>query len=326
MALSSEQKKQLLARTLPARRDTISRLREYLQRTGLAQVDFARRINYASISLNMFMEGKYHNIAGDDSAIRAAIVDFIDAHPVEPVTESEGRLHETENVRLIRDCFYQALDGRRAYYFRGAPGSQKSFVLQHLIAELNRTEISKNGHGRRAYYVYCREGITPTQLMKRVAEAAGSIGAGDPDRILRNLRFDIGRRKTLFVFDEAQHLDVRALETLRELHDMPPNCGLLFAGSHQIEQTFNRIDMEQWNSRLRRGAELPGVSEDEAARIIHDELGEQPKDKVQGLIKKCYATDLRKGREVKYISARNLFFAIQAIQEKQAKRAKGATA
>jgi hypothetical protein len=110
---------------------------------------------------------------------------------------------------------------------------------------------------------------------------------------------------------------------LRELHDMPPNCGLLFAGSHELESMFNRLDMEQWKSRLRKGAELPGVSEDEAAEIICGELGDHPKDKVQALIQKCYSTDMHKGREAKYISARLLFFSLQAIQEKQ--RAKGAT-
>ena len=326
MALSTKQREELLTRTLPQRRQVIATLNEYLQRTGLTTGDFAKRINYSSVTLGFFLRGEYGTVASNDGPIRAAITDFINAHPVQPLTESDGRLYETENVRLIRDCFYQALDGRRAYYFRGAPGSQKSFVLQHLIADLNRAEISKNGHGRRAFYVYCREGIKPTQLMKRVAESAGSITTGEVDRIIRNLRFDLGSRKSIFVFDEAQHLSIECLETLRELHDMPPHCGLLFAGSHELEKTFNRLDMEQWNSRLRKGAELPGIQEEEAAAIIRAELGAVGDDKVQALIKKCYTSDLRKGREVKYISARLLFFALQSIQEKQAQKAKGVTA
>jgi DNA transposition AAA+ family ATPase len=319
MATSAADREKLLARSLPQRRETVRLLLDYLQRTGLTYADFGRRINYSKIAVSMFCSGQYRNIAGDDSAIRAAITDFIGTHPIELLTESTGKLYETENVRLIRRSFYEALDNRRAYYFRGAPGSQKSFVLQHLIAELNRGEISKNGNGRRAFYVYCTYGIRPTQLMKRVAESAGSIMAGEKDRILRNLRFDIGKRRSLFVFDEAQHLDVPCLETLRELHDMPPHCGLLFAGSHEIEKTFQRLDMEQWSSRLRQGKELPGISEDEAAKIIRGELGD--KANVDWVMKGAYATDLRKGREVKYISARTLFWSIQAIQERKAKSA-----
>src|SRR6185312_1728215 len=316
MALSTKQRAELLARTAPQRRQVTQVLTEYLQRTGLTPADFARRINYSAVALRFFMTGKYGSIAGSDAAIRAAIMDFINAHPIQPVTETNGKLYETHNVRLIRECFYQALDERHAYYFRGAPGSQKTFVLQHLIAELNREEISKNGHGRRAFYVYCREGIKPTQVMKRVAEAAGSITTGEVDRILRNLRFDLGGRKVLFVLDEAQHLNVECLETLRELHDMPAHFGLLFAGSHELEKTFNRLDMEQWHSRLHKGSELPGIQEHEAGDIIRAELGNVKQEKIQALIKQCYTTDQRKGREVKYISARLLFFALQSIQQR----------
>src|ERR1017187_3501847 len=85
--------------------------------------------------------------------------------------------------------FYEALDHGRAYYLYGAPGTQKTYVLQHLIAELNRSEIAKNGEGRRAYYVYVRQGIHSLDLMKRVAQSCGAIGLGTVDRILRNLRF-----------------------------------------------------------------------------------------------------------------------------------------
>lgn len=317
MALTADKKDLISAAGNIASSDRVKNiLNDYLARTGLTQNDFARRIRYSTMAIRLFMCGQYKRVAKNDAGLRASILEFINQHPIEAVTQSDGKLYETENVRLVRKYFYEALNGSRAYFFRGAPGSQKSFVLQHLIAELNRAEIAKNGHGMRAFYVYCSQNIRPTQLMKNVAEAAGSISAGDTRRIFKNLRFDLNKRKVLFCIDEAQHLDIACLETLRELHDMPPHCGLLFAGSHELEKTFNRLDMEQWHSRLRQGAELPGVSEEEAAEIILGELGAQPKERVNALIKKCYAVDLRKGREVKYISARTLFWSIQSIQEK----------
>ena len=42
------------------------------------------------------------------------------------------------------------------------------------------------------------------------------------------------------VFDEAQHLSIECLETIRELLDQPPHCGLLFAGTHELEEIFAR--------------------------------------------------------------------------------------
>jgi DNA transposition AAA+ family ATPase len=330
MAFSTEQRKELLKPTTALRREVIAQAKDYMARTGLNTTDIAHRLrtrggsSYSRTTLNLFLNERYHVISSDDSSICQSVRDFMDRNPIAHTLDVEGRLYETENVQLIRRYFNEALDGRRAYYLRGAPGSQKTHVLRYLVADLNRKEIGKNGHGKRAFYIYCRQGVRPTQLLKDVAESAGSLSTGDSRRIIKNIRFDFGQHKRLFIFDEAQHLDIPCLETLRELHDMPPHCGLLFAGSHELEKTFNRLDMEQWHSRLRQGAELPGVSEAEAQEIIRAELGGQPENKVQALIKKCYSTDLRKGREVKYISARTLFWTIQAIQEKQ--QAKGQTA
>ena len=111
------------------------------------------------------------------------------------------------------------------------------------------------------------------RLMKRVAQSCGAIGMGTVDRILRNLRFDLSQRKVLLVFDEAQHLSIECLETLRELLDQPPHCGLLFAGTHELEAIFTRqaLELEQWRSRFHAGQALPGISDEEAAAIVHSE-------------------------------------------------------
>lgn len=233
---------------------------------------------------------------------------------------STGKLYPTENARLLRRYFYEALDHRRAYYVYGAPGTQKTYVLQQLIAELNRSEVAKNGRGRRAYYVYVRQGIRSLDLMKRVAESCGAIGVGAIDRILRNLRFDLGERTVLLVFDEAQHLSLECLETIRELLDQPPHCGLLFAGTHELEEIFTRqaVELEQWRSRFHAGQALPGISEEEAAEIVHSELGgELSHRKMQKLISKSRISDLRGGGKHTYVSARRLFWVIRELQTAQ---------
>ena len=70
----------------------------------------------------------------------------------------------------------------------GPPGSQKSFTLEHEIARLNREETGKNGHGRRAYYVYATKGIRPKQLIKEIAIACGVSAVGDTRRIIATWR------------------------------------------------------------------------------------------------------------------------------------------
>src|SRR5665811_267668 len=178
MALSYAVRRQLLEASLPESTEVRLELQDYLARTGMTPSDFARRINYARETVYQFLNGHYSRISSNDGLIRTAIRDFIAAHPIASPAISSGKLYETENARLLRQYFYEALDHGRAYYLYGAPGTQKTYVLQHLIAELNRSEIAKNGEGRGAYYVYVRQGIHSLDLMKRVAQSCGAIGMG----------------------------------------------------------------------------------------------------------------------------------------------------
>jgi DNA transposition AAA+ family ATPase len=311
------QRRQLLEENLPEAQEVRLQLQDYLARTGLTSPDFASRINYSRQTLYHFLNGRYSHVSSNDRNIRAAIRDFIAAHPIAAPVVSSGRLYETENVRLLRKYFHEALDHSRAYYVYGAPGTQKTYVLQHLIAELNRSELAKNGEGRAAFYVYVRQGIRSLDLMKRVAESCGSIGVGSVDRILRNLRFDLSQRKALLVFDEAQHLSIECLETIRELLDRPPHCGLLFAGTHELEKIFTRqaLELEQWRSRFHAGQSLPGISPEEAVEIVQNELGGQlSPQKIRQLITKSQIADLRHGGNHSYVSARRLFWVIRELQ------------
>jgi len=317
MALSQTERRGLLEASLPESRALREELQDYLARTGLEAGDFARRINYSGVSLRFFLAGRYQKVAGNDGAIRKAIGEFISAHPIACESEAEdGRMYVTENVRLLRKYFYAALDQGRAYYEYGPPGTQKTYIVQRLIAELNEREVAKNGSGRRALYVYCRARIRPTDLMKRIAESGGVITTGNADRILRNFRFDFRGRRTLIVFDEAQHLDNDCLETVRELIDRPPHAGLLFLGSHNLKQIFQQFELEQWRSRLHAGKALPGISDEEAREIILQELGGgHSAAKIARMIDSTRVPDGRQGKDFTYISARKLFWSIRDIKE-----------
>ena len=101
-------------------------LQDYLAGIGMTPPDFARRINYARETVYQFLNGHYSRISSNDGLIRTAIRDFIAAHPIATPVISSGKLYETENVRLLRRYFYEALDHGRAYYLYGAPGTQKT--------------------------------------------------------------------------------------------------------------------------------------------------------------------------------------------------------
>jgi len=296
-------------------------LQDYLARTGLTYSDFAPRINYSPATLRMFLDDKYHRIAGTHSLLCRAIEQFIHQHPADAPQELMGDLYETENVRIIRSTIDKLLKYPTGYLVYGPPGSQKSFTLEHEIARLNSQELGKNGHGRRAYYVYATQGMRPTQLIKEIAVACGSSSVGDKCRIQRNLAWDFRGRRVLIVIDEAQNLGdsdkdwVACLEALRGLLDRPPHFSVLLAGMHTLLTKFNRYSamLGQWNDRIAGKKMLPGLSEDEARAIAEREMPGISDRKLATVIKLATRTDAYNDNK-QYINIRSLTGTLREAQ------------
>lgn len=302
---------------------------DYTSRTGLHIDDFARRINYSPVTFRKFLVGSYLQVGKSDHLVRKAIRDYIELHPIEPLTTVAGDLYDTENVRRIEATFRKLLERPVAYMIYAPPGSQKTFAMENAIARLNREEQSKNGHGCRAYYVYARQNLRPRDLMRRVCAACGVPTTNDIDRMLGALRFQFQHRRTLLVVDEAQHLELECFEILRELLDCPPHMSLLFAGSHDLKQKFDRFSatLEQWNSRIVAKVRLPGLQEQEARGIIEREIGailsQMPSDiaqaKANELISRSTTRDaFEKGRT--YINVRTLTSTLAEIRAASAEK------
>lgn len=319
MAYSHEQRRRLMSAAIPESAKMRGATRDYMERAGLTLRQFAVCIGYSVPALSNFVNGKYERISSDSSQIRAAIASYMERHPLGAMEFTPGKLYDTGNVKMLRRYFYEALDKCRCGCVEGNPGTQKSFVAQHLVYELNQAELSKNGAGKRAYYIYCPPQITPRQLIQQIAETVGAVASGINVRaIVKNIRHTVGSRRALLLLDEAQHLDINAMETVRELHDLPPHFGLLFLGSHNFGERLmqNALQMEQWNSRFHFRKRLPGLDEEEAQEIIRAELGAKASAAVvKKLTENSKSGDLRSGGKEQYVSARKLFYALADLTE-----------
>jgi len=318
----TEEMKQQLERELPSSTAVREELRNYLAVTGMYVLEFAQACTRSYSSVHFFLNDNYSQVAESDLFIRKAIHEFITAHPVTPETKAPGKLYKTEDYQHLRNYFYLALRHHRAYVVQADPGIGKTFNTKHLIAELNRKEMSKNGAGRRAYFVRASSTMKPTQLLREIAIACGVSSVGDSRRLLRMLRRAFTGRSVLIVIDEAQQLCVSALEAVRELLDEPPNCGLLIIGSHELERNFtlHAIELEQWNSRIAAFRTLDGLNEEGAMAILVEEFPKTTKAELRSIMEDCRVPHLRsagKQRAAKYISARRLFTAIEDIKSEE---------
>lgn len=313
----------VLAETATERSATIAAVEHYIARTGLHRDDFAHRVGYSAVTFRKFLADRYHEVGGTDVHIRRAITKYIETHPIEAPTRVAGELYDTANTRLIRRTFQQLIERPVAYMIYAPPGSQKTFGLENEVGRFNRQEIGKNGHGRRAYYVYARQNLRALDLVRRIARACGVEANHQIDRTFINLAHEFQQRRVLLIVDEAQHLEIECLEILRELLDQPPHMSLLLAGSHDLKQKFDRFSatLEQWNSRIVAKVRLPGLVAEEARGIIHREIGDllaalPPQTaarKVEILIANATTRDaFEKGRT--YINVRTLTNALAQIR------------
>jgi hypothetical protein len=286
--------------------------------------DFARRVGYGESTLRLFLSGSYHNVAGTSVHMVKAANEFMDVHPVGQPCARLGELYETANVRAIRATFASLLQKPVAHMIYAPPGSQKSFVLEHQVAELNRSEAKDDGDGaKRAFYVYARAAIRPRDLMRRIAIACGCRITSEVDSMIRNLRFEFRNMRVVLVVDEAQHLSIECFEIIRELLDQPPYFSLLFAGSHDLKMKFDQLSatLEQWNSRIVGKVRLPGIEANEAEGIIRKDLGAsldslsttKVKKIIDGLISQSTAKDAYEGNRT-YINVRTLTNVISGLQ------------
>ncbi len=302
----------------PAAEELRARTRAYMATAQLTMPQMAQRINYGRSSLAYFMAGTYisSGFAQTDVQIRKALCDYMDANPVEVETGTHGRLHETGNVAVMRKWFQHCIDRREMVGIYGPPGAQKTFVFEHLVAEHNAREIPKNGHGTRAYYVYCSQDISKRDLLRAMCRAAALPSGRGIQELINTIAHALQSRRALFVLDEAQHLSIPCLEIVRQLNDRKPNVGIILSGSHRLFELFREKapELEQWNSRIHAFVELPGIAAAEVYAILEAELGPMSMAEMKDFLQDITVTD-RFGKKTRsYYSARRLFRTINGLK------------
>lgn len=320
--------RQRLAHVQPPPTAEVQRaLREYMGKLDLSLDQMADRLNKGRSTLDIFLYSDYEKrLHASDIHLRKAIWDYLTRNPIEVRARTRGKLFATENYRRIRKYFLRALEHGEVALLYGPPGTQKTFVLEHLIAEMNREERGQ------AYYVYASDRMRSRALLKRIGRAAGVfINVFGAERLLSSLlaRFDVLPKTPCIVVDEAQHLDVHCLEILRELHDRS-GCGLVLAGSHNLFENFlrGRQQLEQWLSRIDHKDPLPGLQETEVAEIAARDLGNgQPaklsERQVKKLVAMCRVEDIfcrdagGKLAAREYLSVRRLVKSLAQLKEER---------
>ncbi|MGA9671139.1 MAG: ATP-binding protein [Terracidiphilus sp.] len=303
----------------PAQQTQIAMVaRQYLNSTGMSPVDFARRVGYAYNSVQQLLSGRYFT-GYEPKNITRAVLDFIEQHPAERDAPVAHAIYETHAVQVMREVFARLMKRPMAILNFAPPGCGKTDIARHLIAEHNAQRTDDAPY---IFRIYCRSGIRPRDLFRRITTACGTPADSAIERAIHNLRFDFSGKRVVLYFDEAQHLDLHCFETVRELLDEPPYFSLCFAGSDELEQTFDRFwkkgNAERLDRRIIDKVYLPAISAEEAENILRSEVPGQFSDAVIRTQIKAATVAAPYGKKTQsYISIGRLMAAVHEIQESQ---------
>ena len=291
----------LLSLKTPAYAEVADAANRWIVRRAISAREFARLVDKGHSTMNIFLQGRWdQHMAGTKYAqvnpelLTARVWEFLQSHPLEPRRKPTDKLLPTRSAAEIRRLCQAGLFRGAFVILYGPPSAEKSFALENFAAEREAA-----GHDD-VLYLYCSPRLKPLSLLAMLAREAG---LGVRSVICWNLmaalvhEFQSRERLPLVIADEAQHMTLDTLETLREMRDRTarslegqPGCGLVMAGSHDLYRWF--VDprqmprMGQLLSRITHKTQLEGMDEEEVLQIAARELGNGKPAKITAELRK----------------------------------------
>ncbi len=184
---------------------------------------------------------------------------------------------ETMTAKVILEKLQEAAERRELALLYGPPGIGKTFAVEEFV---ERCEKGDKPDKLEILFVTAHAAATPKSLMAALCLHTGIPHQGTAAALAESLVRKLEAGHYLIIVDEANHLDIEAMELLRYVYDRG-HLGVILIGTLRLYQIFTdgsrpASELEQLWSRVGICELLPGLTEYEARRIIQKLLGPVP--------------------------------------------------
>ena len=244
--------------------DVRAQVRAAIDARGLTQTGIAREAGIAPTTLSEFLAGRY---TGNNSVIAAKLTSWLkalaDRAAVPSALVGTPDFVETSIAVAVLDALDYARIAGNLVVVIGEPGVGKTTALAHYRESTNNVWLMTASSDTAA-------------LVPMLDELSLSVGVeptshGGAAGLRRAIERKIRDTRGVLVVDEGQHLDFKAMESLRSIHDRT-RIGLVIAGHPDLEENLRRSP--QANSRVSRRVVLRQPTRSDVVEVAAVVAGE----------------------------------------------------
>ncbi|MBP3675117.1 MAG: AAA family ATPase [Campylobacter sp.] len=235
-------------------------LNEYLASNKLGANALARSLGISPAAISTFKAGTYK---GNNEAVARKIKSYLNAlstkkdESVEPKNAKE--LFKSVDFKMSFFAINEAIENSEIALIYGEAGSGKSTILKEFLKENpNAILIEATPH------------TTARSLIENICEEL-KVSANSMEAKLKAISKHLASCDRVLLVDEAEHLPLKALESLRRIHDFSA-CPLVLVGTEILLRNLlgKNKELRQLYSRIGSKWIMKGLSKDESKECYGD--------------------------------------------------------
>ena len=202
-----------------------TKVSERLTTSGISQATLAEQIGISTTAVSQWLGGKYE---GDNQAVAIKMQKWVEENPqfAVPPSVKVPVFVKTKTAEHIQAALTYAHVMRDVVVIHGGAGMGKTTTAAHYASRETGCWV----------ITMAPSFASSTACLKNVLFALAhheQVGGRGGDTVLRMILQHLRGRECLLIIDEAQHLMLPALESLRSIHDAT-ECGLVLMGNEAV--------------------------------------------------------------------------------------------
>ena len=230
-----------------------------LVKAGYSQAQISKLCGVSTAAMNGFVNGNY--AAKDTTQLEKKIVSGCSTELERIMKNIDPVLPfvETQTANIVMNIAHLCHTSRRMGLIYGNAGVGKT-----------RACLEYCKYNRNAYYIEARPSFTARTLMRNLADKLGCTPKTNQYELEEEIIKKLKNTGKLIIVDECEHLNHRALETLRTVVFNASHTGLLLVGLETLKYALigTRTKNEYLSSRCLANSRVKALSEDETASLI----------------------------------------------------------